>query len=150
MYADEDKDFILQKLDFLEEKSNLRLCLHSRDFIPGTDIADNIVNAIHQSRRTLCVLSSHFFDSYWCMYELNMARMESIYSRKGSNILCLVVMNKTVFQNIRLKIIDLHMWNIMNMKTMIRHFGIRCVKFYNHSCRDKRDVKLVAYIQDDI
>lgn len=106
-YADEDKDFILQKLDFLEEKSNLRLCLHSRDFIPGTDIADNIVNAIHQSRRTLCVLSSHFFDSYWCMYELNMARMESIYSRKGSSILCLVVLNKTVFQNIPLKVVDL-------------------------------------------
>ena len=31
---------------YLEEKSNLRLCLHSRDFIPGTGIADNIVKYV--------------------------------------------------------------------------------------------------------
>lgn len=106
-YAEEDKDFILQKLDFLEKENNLKLCVHCRDFIPGTDIADNIANAIHNSRRTLCVLTSYFLDSYWCMYELNMARMESIYSRKEQNILCIVILDKTVFQRIPLKVVDL-------------------------------------------
>lgn len=106
-YAEEDKDFILRKLNFLEKDNNLKLCVHCRDFIPGTDIADNIANAIHNSRRTLCVLTSFFLDSYWCMYELNMARMESIYSRKEQNILCIVILDKTVFQKVPLKIVDL-------------------------------------------
>lgn len=106
-YAEEDSHFIFRKLDFLEKENNLNLCLHSRDFIPGTNIADNVANAIHNSRRTLCLLTSNFLNSYWCMYELNMARMESIYSREDDNVLCLVILDKNVVKNAPLKIIDL-------------------------------------------
>jgi hypothetical protein len=106
-YAEEDRLFIFQKLDFLEKENNLNLCLHSRDFIPGTNIADNVANAIHNSRRTVCLLTPNFLDSYWCMYELNMARMESIYSRDGDNVLCLVIIDKNVVKRAPLKIVDL-------------------------------------------
>lgn len=99
--------FILNKLNFLEKENGLRICIHCRDFIPGTDIADNITNAIHTSRRTVCVLTPYFLDSYWCMYELNMARMETIYSRKGQNILCLIILNKDVFRKVPFKFLDL-------------------------------------------
>ncbi|XP_065927922.1 toll-like receptor 4 [Magallana gigas] len=106
-YAEEDREFILNKLNFLEKENGLRICIHCRDFIPGTDIADNITNAIHTSRRTVCVLTPYFVDSYWCMYELNMARMETIYSRKGQNILCLIILEKDVFRKVPFKILDL-------------------------------------------
>ncbi|XP_061168842.1 toll-like receptor 4 [Saccostrea echinata] len=106
-YAEEDKKFIFSKLDYLEKEKHLRLCLHSRDFIPGTDIADNIANAIHNSRRTMCVLTCDFLKSYWCMYELNMARMESIYSRDGESVILIIILKKNVVKSAPLKIIDL-------------------------------------------
>lgn len=36
-----------------------------------------------------------------------MARKESIYSRKEQNILCIVILDKTVFEKVPLKIVDL-------------------------------------------
>ena len=88
--VDLDAEFEIHMQVFVNLAVHIHFLVHLSQYI-----SDNIVNAIHQSRWTLCVLSSHFFDSYWCMYELNMARMESIYSRKGSHILCLVILNKT-------------------------------------------------------
>lgn len=41
------------------------------------------------------------------MYELNMARMETIYSREGHNILCLIILDKDVFRKVPFKILDL-------------------------------------------
>ncbi|KAK3102200.1 hypothetical protein FSP39_009573 [Pinctada imbricata] len=91
-YADEDRGFGLHEmLKNVEEAGNLRICCHNRDFIPGVDIAENITRAIHSSRRTICVMSPNYLNSYWCRFELNMARMESIYSRKGEEILFLVL-----------------------------------------------------------
>ncbi|KAK3101476.1 hypothetical protein FSP39_003875 [Pinctada imbricata] len=91
-YADEDRSFGLHEmLKNVEEAGNLRICCHNRDFIPGVDIAENITRAIHSSRRTICVMSPNYLNSYWCRFELNMARMESIYSRKGEEILFLVL-----------------------------------------------------------
>ncbi|KAK3104074.1 hypothetical protein FSP39_024221 [Pinctada imbricata] len=91
-YADEDRSFAFHEmLKNVEEAGNLRICCHNRDFIPGVDIAENITRAIHSSRRTICVMSPNYLNSYWCRFELNMARMESIYSRKGEEILFLVL-----------------------------------------------------------
>ena len=91
-YDDEDRQFALHDMIAnVEDKGDFRLCFHSRDFIPGLDIAENITNAIHKSRRTVCILSKNFIKSHWCMYELNMARMESIYSREGNDVLFLVL-----------------------------------------------------------
>ncbi|XP_062587183.1 toll-like receptor 4 [Saccostrea cucullata] len=106
-YADEDRVFVINLVKHLEREFNLRLCIHQRDFIPGTGIADNITNAIHNSRKTFCIITSHFLDSYWCMFELNMARMEAIYSRNGENILFLVALEKDVMKKIPFSFMDL-------------------------------------------
>ena len=91
-YADEDQDFVHgEMLTKLEGNFSFKLCLHSRDFVPGRDIAGNITNAIHTSRRTVIVISTHFIQSYWCMFEFNMARMESLYSREGERVLFLLL-----------------------------------------------------------
>ncbi|KAL3848105.1 hypothetical protein ACJMK2_018984 [Sinanodonta woodiana] len=73
------------------EAEGLHVCIHHRDFMPGQPISANIAHAIHCSRRTVVLLDDDYLSSYWCMYELNMVRMESIYSRKGENILVLVL-----------------------------------------------------------
>ncbi|CAG2244409.1 Toll-like receptor 4 [Mytilus edulis] len=77
-YSDDDRSFVLKD------------CLAKRDFMPGQDITVNITNCIHTSRTTVCLITRKFLESYYCMFEFNMARMESIYSRNGKNILFLV------------------------------------------------------------
>lgn len=106
-YADEERLFVFNLVKYLEEECNLRLCIHHRDFIPGTGIADNITNAIHCSRHTVCFMTSHFLQSHWCMFELNMARMEAIYSRNGQNVLFLVALEKGTMKNLPLQLMDL-------------------------------------------
>ena len=64
-YADKDRGFVIDLVKSLEKEHNLKLCIHHRDFIPGTGIADNITNAIHYSRRTVCIMTSTFLESYW-------------------------------------------------------------------------------------
>ncbi|XP_061165526.1 toll-like receptor 4 [Saccostrea echinata] len=106
-YADKDRIFVIDLVKRLEVEFNLRLCIHHRDFIPGTGIADNITNAIHHSRKTVCVISSQFLQSYWCMFELNMARMEAIYSRNGENVLLLVALEKDAMKKLPFSFMDL-------------------------------------------
>ncbi|KAL4239515.1 hypothetical protein ACF0H5_000329 [Mactra antiquata] len=90
-YANKNSEFILNQLyPFLKEKG-IRVCLHDKDFLPGDNIADNILDAIRNSRITLAVLSNDYVRSKWCVYEFNMARMESIYDRYGTSCLCLMV-----------------------------------------------------------
>ncbi|XP_052090822.1 toll-like receptor 4 [Mytilus californianus] len=94
-YADEDRLFVTKSVKTkLEEEGNLRLCIHHRDFIPGCDIADNIINAIHQSRKVIFIITEAFLKSEWCMYEVHMAHTENVMSRQGTNMLILVFKEK--------------------------------------------------------
>ncbi|CAC5402894.1 TLR13 [Mytilus coruscus] len=90
-YSDDDRSFVLKDcIEKLEKEGKFRLCIHQRDFMPGQDITVNITNCIRTSRTTVCLITRKFLESYYCMFEFNMARMESIYSRHGRNILFLV------------------------------------------------------------
>ena len=92
-YADEDKNIFLKNLiSVTEEKSDLKLCLHERDFTPGCDIAENIANAIRDSRKTVCMISNNYLSSRWCMYEFNMALMERIHARDDDSMLIIVLL----------------------------------------------------------
>jgi hypothetical protein len=44
-----------------------------------------LTSAVHNSRKTVVVMSQNYRQSYWCMFEYNMARMESIYLFKIRN-----------------------------------------------------------------
>ncbi|CAC5385391.1 TLR4 [Mytilus coruscus] len=90
-YEEEDAVFVHNHLlSNLEEDAKLKLCIHKRDFQPGKDIAANITFEIHNSRHVVAVLSQTYLESYWCLFEYNMARMESIYSRNCENMFILV------------------------------------------------------------
>ncbi|XP_077453798.1 toll-like receptor 21 [Stigmatopora argus] len=74
-YNSKDEEWVMvQLLPNLEgNDSSLKLCLHHRDFEPGRDIVDNIVNAVYSSRKTICVVSRNFLQSEWCSLEIQMA-----------------------------------------------------------------------------
>ena len=91
-YAEEDYLFIKDEIIVeLEENHGLELCLHQRNFLPGDYIAENILQAIKNSRMMVIVLTDQFLKSKWCTYEYNMARMESIYSRNGENFVVYIM-----------------------------------------------------------
>ncbi|KAH3893739.1 hypothetical protein DPMN_017889 [Dreissena polymorpha] len=94
-YAEDNTRFILDDVIPRLETENVSLCLHQRDFLPGNAISDNIILAIQSSRKTVVILSNAFLKSKWCLYEFNMARMDSIYSR-GEDISLVLVMLETV------------------------------------------------------
>ncbi|KAK3087628.1 hypothetical protein FSP39_008617 [Pinctada imbricata] len=92
-YADEDRHFvhniILHELE--NDERGFKVCCHFRDFTAGRPIADNIAEAIHISRYTLCVISAHYLNSYWCMYEHNLAMMEMELARGGKDTVILLL-----------------------------------------------------------
>ena len=54
---------------------SVKLCIKTRDFIPGHSLIESISESIHQSRKTILVLSPNFVDSNWCHHETEMAKM---------------------------------------------------------------------------
>ncbi|CAC5399742.1 unnamed protein product [Mytilus coruscus] len=107
-YAENDSNFVHNNLlHKLEDEGGLHVCIHKRDFIPGKDIAANITSSIHVSRKVIIVISCHFLESYWCMFEYNMARMESIYSREKENILFMIFLEQIRPGQLPLHILEL-------------------------------------------
>ncbi|XP_053123627.1 toll-like receptor 13 [Hemicordylus capensis] len=75
-YNSTDEGWVLDQLVPSLEKGEgpiFRLCLHHRDFQPGRYIIDNIVNSIHNSRHTICVISRSYLQSEWCSMEIQLA-----------------------------------------------------------------------------
>ncbi|XP_062612109.1 toll-like receptor 4 [Saccostrea cucullata] len=113
-YADEDRSFVLRMIKELEEEEGIKLCIHQRDFVPGFDIAENIITAVNKSRKTIILLSPNFIKSSWCMYELHIAKMEEIYSRNDENVIFLIL-----YETLPLKDIPLTLMDLINQKTYI-------------------------------
>jgi toll-like receptor 2 len=106
-YADEDMPFVQKLVSQLEAEGDLSLCIHHRDFVPGYNIAENIITAVNRSRKTIVVLSPNFVKSEWCKYELHIAKMEEIYSRDDEAVLFLILYEAVAAKEIPLCIMDL-------------------------------------------
>ncbi|CAG2230392.1 unnamed protein product [Mytilus edulis] len=107
-YADDDGTFVHSKfLKHVEEEGQIICCVHKRDFTPGKEIATNITSAIHNSRKTVVIMSRNFLASNWCLFEFNMAKMESIYSRSNENIILLVFIEQLSSKDLPLNVLEL-------------------------------------------
>ncbi|XP_015673996.1 toll-like receptor 13 [Protobothrops mucrosquamatus] len=75
-YNSADESWVLEQLVPSLEKAGaptFRLCLHHRDFQPGRYVIDNIVDSIHNSRHTICIISRRYLQSEWCSMEIQLA-----------------------------------------------------------------------------
>ena len=71
-------------------ENQLKLCLHKRDWLPGRDIVDNVVESMEDSRKTVLIVSNAFASSQWCHFELTMAQTRLF--RDDANSLMLVLL----------------------------------------------------------
>ena len=115
-YATENYRFVTGEMFRKLEEAGLQLCLHQKDFLPGNDIAENILQAIRSSKMTLIVLSPAFLGSKWCMYEFNMARMERIYSRDGENILFIVM-----YEDVDMSLVSIEMRECLESESYLAY-----------------------------
>lgn len=94
-----DEDFVLHKLQpILEEQLGFRLCLHYRDFVIGSAIFENIIEAIYNSRRTILVLSPRFLSSEWTRYEYQVALQEML--KKKHRIIPVILEDISEMENV--------------------------------------------------
>ncbi|CAK1547943.1 unnamed protein product [Leptosia nina] len=84
-YAHQDENIVVPLIQTLESGSRpLKLCTHSRDWIPGELIAEQIVRSVDRSRRTIIVLSKNFINSYW-------AKLEFITAHSKNRVILLII-----------------------------------------------------------
>ncbi|XP_013384396.1 toll-like receptor 13 [Lingula anatina] len=100
-FSKEDYKWVYRQLrpnleDAEAEQDRLRLCLHHRDFLPGEDIEENIIQSISQSRKTVLVISRNFVRSNWCYFEMKMARMRLF--EEGKDVLVLILLEDIPFR----------------------------------------------------
>ena len=78
-HFDTDDGFVINHLlPALEEARDFKLCIHSRNFVPGRDIKDNIEEAIEGSNSAIIVMSQGFVDSMWCKEEFTHCYIEKM------------------------------------------------------------------------
>ena len=79
-YSHKDDDFvennILRKLE--EGARSYKLCIHTRDWLAGEWIPNQIARSVEQSRRTIVVLSSNFLESIWGKMEFRVAHHQAL------------------------------------------------------------------------
>lgn len=87
-YNVQDEPWVVKELlPNLEDKHGWRLCLHHRDFEPGRNIIDNIVDGIYSSRKTICLITENYLKSTWCSKEIQMANFRLFDEQKDVLIL---------------------------------------------------------------
>ena len=78
-HFDTDDGFVInQLLPELEKKRDFKIFIHSRNFVLGKDIKDNIEEAIESSNSAIIIMSQGFVDSMWCKEEFTHCYIENM------------------------------------------------------------------------
>ncbi|CAG4930700.1 unnamed protein product [Colias eurytheme] len=105
-YSSKDEAWVTEKLAPVLERGDpaYKLYLHYRDFPVGGYVADNIIQAVESSRRTIMVLSENFIKSEWCRFEFKSAHHQVLRDRRRRLIVILLgeVPQKDLDPDIRL------------------------------------------------
>ncbi|XP_070557404.1 toll-like receptor 13 [Ptychodera flava] len=90
-HSSKDENWVLNVLRPTLENPpyNYKLCLDFRDFIVGSCISENIIDAINESRKTAFVVTNEFIESEWCYFELEMVRQKMFEEHRDIAILIL-------------------------------------------------------------
>ena len=102
-YHEKDLDWVIQHLlPDVEYRGGFKLCLHHRNWLPGYDITENIVQSIEASRKTILVLTNDFALSKWCQLEASLAQHAYLDDNRDVIILVMLEPIKTANMNARL------------------------------------------------
>lgn len=100
-FAHQDTQFVSDTLlPKLEKDFNQKVCVHSRDWIAGDLIADQIIQSVENSRRTVIVLTENFILSEWSYLEFRTAHKLS--EQEGRPKVIMIVLNKDIVNDKRL------------------------------------------------
>ncbi|XP_038069421.1 toll-like receptor 3 [Patiria miniata] len=91
-YSGADEEWVAEKLipELETGEEPFRLCHHGRDFEPGKEIVDNIIESVDSSRRTICVLSQSYLESNWCSFERRVTMSRLFINYQDALILVLL------------------------------------------------------------
>ncbi|XP_071114803.1 toll-like receptor 4 [Haliotis cracherodii] len=89
-YSDCDYQYICHTMrEHLEDRHGVKLFLKDRDTIPGGQIADDIINGIDSSWKTVLILTQSFVEDQWCRFIVNRSVYSSNRMPVGSILLVL-------------------------------------------------------------
>ena len=102
IYNNEDKLWMKKLLTFLEEKHNLKCCVHYRNWIIGRPFRDNMVESVNNSYKVIALFSSNSIKSNNVSYELDLAidRQE----KSGDHSLAVIRIDGVNFEELPLKL----------------------------------------------
>ena len=86
-YCSADVRWVKTHLLPFERKHRLNFCLHERDWVPGVEIFDNIIESIEESRKIILVISNAFARSQWCHFEMSMIQVKLLEKDRDNVIL---------------------------------------------------------------
>lgn len=91
-YSSEDEEWVKNELfkHLLDMEYNVNIDF--KDFVPGMAIAENIMDSIYKSRKTIVLMSKNFLKSMWGQFELQQAHNKAIAQR--NDVLILIKFDK--------------------------------------------------------
>ncbi|MBW00147.1 Toll-like receptor 4, partial [Eschrichtius robustus] len=117
IYSSQDEDWVRNELvkNLEEGVPPFQLCLHYRDFIPGVAIAANIIQeGFHKSRKVIVVVSQHFIQSRWCIFEYEIAQTwQFLSSHAGIIFIVLHKLEKSLLRQ------QVELYRLLNRNTYL-------------------------------
>ncbi|CAH2079499.1 unnamed protein product, partial [Iphiclides podalirius] len=99
-YSHQDSELAEKILIRLEAPPHsLRLCYHHRDWVAGDWIPAQIARSVEQSRWTIILLSKHFMESVWGLFEFRQAYLRAL---TGDKVRILIVLVEDVMSDPRM------------------------------------------------
>ncbi|CAH3172935.1 unnamed protein product, partial [Porites lobata] len=68
-----DYPWVRDSLTPMLERKQINYCIHSRDFVVGKAIIENMADSVYNSRKVLAVISQNYLASHFCREELEIA-----------------------------------------------------------------------------
>ena len=86
-----DYPWVRDNLVPLLERKQINYCIHSRDFVIGKAILENMADSVYNSRKVLAVISENYLASKFCRQELDMALYRSVSLAPNPSLLLIRV-----------------------------------------------------------